>query len=214
MSEIINVENASIGYRGGNILNVNLRINKGDFWVISGNNAVGKSLFLKLLYMKIFPLKGSLFLFGEKITQNSKEKILKFRRQLGVILQNDYLIPFFTVSQNVEFSSLVQRENFDYLSRSKEILSWLGLTNIKDTPVSKLSNGQKQKVVIARALITNPKIIIADQPDTNLDKQSTKKIFFLFESINKLGTTIIITTKNSEILPKVYKTLHLKDNEK
>ncbi len=214
MSEIINVENASIGYRGGNILNINLKINKGDFWVISGNNAVGKSLFLKLLYMKILPLKGNLFLFGKKITSNSKEKILEFRRQLGVILQNDYLIPFFTVSQNVEFSSVIQKENFDYLSRSKEILSWLGLTNIKDTPISKLSNGQKQKVVIARALITNPKIVIADQPDTNLDKQSTKKIFFLFESINKLGTTIIITSKNPDILPKTYKTLHLKNNVK
>jgi len=101
-------------------------------------------------------------------------------------------------------------------SRISEILEWLGLTQIKDSLISKLSNGQKQRVVIARALINNPKIIIADQPENNLDKDTIRKIFFLFESLNKLGSTIIITSNLENKINLDYKTFNLNhsDNDK
>ena len=90
-----------------------------------------------------------------------------------------------------------------------QILDWLGLENIVNSKVDKLSNGEKQKVVIARALINNPKIIIADQPENNQDNNTIRKVFFLFESLNKQGTTIIITSNLKNIIKLDYKTINL-----
>ena len=90
-----------------------------------------------------------------------------------------------------------------------EISGWLELNDIKDEKVTNLSNSQKQKVVIARALINNPSIIVADQPETYLDQESKKKIFFLFESLSKIGTTIIMTANNLPEIKKDYKLFEL-----
>ena len=98
---------------------------------------------------------------------------------MGVILQNDYLIPFFSVYQNIEIASEIQSKKENFTKRIDEIIDWLDLKQIKNELVNKLSNGEKQRVVIARALINNPKIIIADQPENYLD-ESTKKIIFFF----------------------------------
>ena len=98
---------------------------------------------------------------------------------MGVILQNDYLIPFFSVYQNIEIASEIQSKKENFTKRIDEIIDWLDLKQIKNELVNKLSNGEKQRVVIARALINNPKIIIADQPENYLD-ESTKKNYFFF----------------------------------
>ena len=101
-------------------------------------------------------------------------------------MQNDVLIPFFTVYQNIELASAIQNKKLDSKKRINEILDWLGLNQIESTQVSKLSNGQKQRVVIARALINSPQLIIADQPENNLDKDTIRKIFYLLEYLNKM----------------------------
>ena len=120
----------------------------------------------------------------------------EFRKKTGVILQNDYLIPFLNVYQNIEIACEIQRNTSDIKSKMSEIFSWLSLENIKNEKIRNLSNSEKQKVVIARALINNPKLILADQPETYLDNESRKKILFLFNSLNKLGSTIIMTTND------------------
>ncbi|PPR40653.1 MAG: Cell division ATP-binding protein FtsE [Alphaproteobacteria bacterium MarineAlpha8_Bin1] len=194
MKEIINISQVSLGYKDKELLKVNFKIYKGDFCIISGNNATGKSLLLKLLYMKILPKKGNIFLFGKKIDEKSKNQILDYRKNIGVILHDDTLIPFFTVYQNIELSSEIQNSKKDFLKRINEILNWLDLTKIKNSYINQLSSGERQKVSIARALINNPSIIIADQPESYLDQETSKKLFFLFNSINKLGTTIILST--------------------
>tara|TARA_B100001123_G_C15070309_1_gene931327 strand:+ start:226 stop:858 length:633 start_codon:yes stop_codon:yes gene_type:complete len=200
MNEIIRLDNVSIDSSGRNLLNTSLRINKGDFVLIYGDNAVGKSLLLKLLYLKILPSRGNIYLFKKKISSESKEKIIEYRKKLGVILQSDFLIPFFTVFQNIEIASEIQNKKYEFKKRMTEILDWLDLAKIRNVLVGKLSDGQKQKVVIARALINNPSIIIADQPENYLDDETTKKLFFLLESLNKLGATIVMTSnKNHNI---------------
>ena len=196
MKEIINIKNVKIGYNKKEVLEVNFKIHDGDFFVISGDNASGKSLLLKLLYMKILPKVGNIFFFGENIKKESKDKVLEYRKKIGVILDNDTLIPFFTVYQNIELASEIQNRKKDFEGRIIEILDWMDLNTIKNKPVNQLSSGQKQKVNIARALINNPRIIIADQPDKNLDELTKKKLDFLLNSINKLGTTVIIATNN------------------
>ena len=209
MKEIVNIKNVKIGYDKKEILEVNFKIYNGDFFVISGDNASGKSLLLKLLYMKILPKVGNIFFFGENINKESKDKILEYRKKIGVILDNDTLIPFFTVYQNIELASEIQNKKKDFEVRIVEILNWMDLNSIKNKQVNQLSSGQKQKVNIARALINNPRIIIADQPYKNLDELTKKKLDFLFNSINKLGTTLIVATNNLNIENKSVRRIEL-----
>ena len=129
---------------------------------------------------------------------------------MGVILQSDYLIPFFSVYQNIELASQIQNSVEDFHVRMKEISQWLDLEAIKNEKVLNLSNSQKQKVVIARALINNPNVIIADQPETYLDIESKKKIFYLLESLNKIGSTIILTSNSTNNIGVRHKVLELK----
>ena len=209
MKEIVNIKNVKIGYDKKEILEVNFKIYNGDFFVISGDNASGKSLLLKLLYMKILPKVGNIFFFGENINKESKDQILEYRKKIGVILDNDTLIPFFTVYQNIELASEIQNKKKDFEVRIVEILNWMDLNSIKNKQVNQLSSGQKQKVNIARALINNPRIIIADQPYKNLDELTKKKLDFLFNSINKLGTTLIVATNNLNIENKSVRRIEL-----
>ena len=209
MNEIFNLKNVSLILEKKQIYNLNLKITNGDFFLINGQNATGKTTLLKLFCLKILPSKGSFYLNGKRIESNDKKVILEYRKRIGVILQNDYLIPFFSVYENIELASEIQNFKSNFKSRMNQILDWLGLKQIENTKVDKLSKGEKQKVVIARALINKPEIIIADQPENFLDKSTVKKVFFLFESLNKQGTTIIITSNLEKIISVNYKTINL-----
>ena len=216
MKEIINVQNVTLGYDYEKVLETNFRIFQGDFCIVSGSNASGKSLLLKLLYLKILPLQGDIYFYGEKISDSSKKKILQIRKNIGVILKNDTLIPFFSVFQNLELASEIQCEKKDFSNRINEILEWLELNDLKHKMVDKLSTGQKQKIVIARALIGNPKILIADQPESYLDEKTKDKLFHLLNSINSIGTTVILATNRVYQMQNDYKIikLNIKNNEK
>lgn len=213
MSEILRFENISLNVEKKTLFNFSLTINAGDFFIVNGKNAAGKSLLLKLFFLKILPSNGKMFLYGKRITENQKVNILEYRKKVGVILQNDYLIPFFSVYQNIEIASEIQSKKKHFKNRIDEILDWLDLKQISSELVNKLSNGEKQRVVIARALINNPKIIIADQPENYLDEVIKKKLFFLLESLNKLGATIIMTSNNHNMLTSTYKIINLGDSK-
>ena len=213
MSEILRFENISLNVEKKTLFNFSLTINTGDFFIVNGKNAAGKSLLLKLFFLKILPSNGKMFLYGKRITENQKVNILEYRKKVGVILQNDYLIPFFSVYQNIEIASEIQSKKKHFKNRIDEILDWLDLKQISSELVYKLSNGENQRVVIASALINNPKIIIADQPENYLDEVIKKKLFFLLESLNKLGATIIMTSSNHNMLTSTYKIINLGDSK-
>ena len=209
MNEILRLDNVSLSINKKKIFNLSFQINKGDFFLVKGDNAVGKSLLLKLLFLKVMPSTGSIYLLGKKINRENKDYILSYRKRTGVILQNDYLIPFFSVYQNIEIASEIQSKKENFKKKIVELIEWFNLDNIENEIVNNLSNGEKQRVVIARALINNPKIVIADYPENSLDFSTTKKLFFLLESLNKLGATVIMTSKNPELLSINYKSIVL-----
>ena len=209
MNEILRLDNVSLSINKKKIFNLSFQINKGDFFLVKGDNAVGKSLLLKLLFLKVMPSSGSIYLLGKKINRENKADILSYRKRTGVILQNDYLIPFFSVYQNIEIASEIQSKKENFKKKIVELIEWFNLNNIENEIVNNLSNGEKQRVVIARALINNPKIVIADYPENSLDLSTTKKLFFLLESLNKLGATVIMTSKNPELLSINYKSIVL-----
>ena len=193
---IFSLENIPIAIKGEIPLKVSLKVKNGDFIIIKGKNSSGKSMLLKLFYLKCLPNKGKIFFEGNELKNSSKDLVQEFRKKIGVILQNDFLIPFLNVYQNIEIACEIQRNTKNIESRMNEIFNWLSLKNIKNEKIQNLSNSQKQKVVIARALINNPKLILADQPETFLDSDFRKKLMYLFSSLNKLGSTIIMTTND------------------
>ena len=193
---IFSLEDISIAIKGEIPLKVSLKVKNGDFIIIKGKNSSGKSMLLKLFYLKCLPNKGKILFEGNELKNSSKDLVQEFRKKIGVILQNDFLIPFLNVYQNIEIACEIQRNTKNIESRMNEIFNWLSLQNIKNEKIQNLSNSQKQKVVIARALINNPKLILADQPETFLDSDFRKKLMYLFSSLNKLGSTIIMTTND------------------
>ena len=202
MDNFINIFNANIGYSKDSIIlkNINLKIKEKDFVVIQGKNGSGKSTLLKTLYMKLIPINGNFYLLNQLIDKRSKIKILELRKKIGVILQNNYLIPYFSIYQNIELALQIQEDKeINFSKRIKEIIEWVGLKNMNEKKIEHLSEGQRQKVIIARALICRPKILIADEPMKSLDEETRNKLYFLLKSINKLGTTIILTDKENSV---------------
>lgn len=206
MIDLLDIKNVDLGYDPYNLIikNINIKITEKDFIVLDGPNGSGKSTFLKLLYMKLLPYRGSFFFFGKKITNTTKKDIIYIRKKIGVILQDNYLIPYFSVSQNIELAMQIQgKKNIDIKKRVKEISEWVGLEQLLRNKVNNLSAGEKQKLLIARALVCKPKLLIADEPMNHLDNQTRQKLFFLLSSINKIGTTIILVDKNSNRLNNI-----------
>lgn len=203
MSNLLDIRNVDLGYKPENLIikNINININEKDFIIINGPNGSGKSSFLKLLYMRLLPYRGSFSFFGKEINNISKKDIIDIRKKIGVILQDNYLIPYFSVSQNIELAIQVQeKKNINIKDRVQEIANWVGLGKLLMNKVNNLSEGEKQKLVIARSLVCKPKLLIADEPMNHLDNKTSQKLFFLLSSINQLGTTIILVDKNSDRL--------------
>lgn len=203
MSNLLDIRNVDLGYKPENLIikNINININEKDFIIINGPNGCGKSSFLKLLYMRLLPYRGSLSFFGKEINNISKKDIIDIRKKIGVILQDNYLIPYFSVSQNIELAIQVQeKKNINIKDRVQEIANWVGLGKLLMNKVNNLSEGEKQKLVIARSLVCKPKLLIADEPMNHLDNKTSQKLFFLLSSINQLGTTIILVDKNNDRL--------------
>jgi cell division transport system ATP-binding protein len=206
MDNFINILNANIGYSKDSIIlkNINLTIKEKDFVVIQGKNGSGKSTLLKTLYMKLIPVSGNFYLLNQLIDKKSKSKILELRKRLGVILQNNYLIPYLSIYRNIELALQIQEDKeINFSKRIKEIIEWVGLKNMNEKKIEHLSEGQRQKVIIARALICRPKILIADEPMKSLDEETRDKLYFLLKSINKLGTTVIMTDKENSVASNI-----------
>ncbi|MBH43292.1 MAG: hypothetical protein CMP25_00685 [Rickettsiales bacterium] len=195
---LIKLDRIYLGYEDSTVIkDINLTIQKGDFIHVSGDNGSGKSTLLKLLYMKLLPKNGNFFLNDQKITKISQHNISILRRKIGVILQNNFLIPYLTVFQNIDLVNQIHKlEILDSQKRMKEIIDWVGLKDICNNKVDDLSEGEKKKVVIARALVGKPDILIADEPTNYLDNKTKEKFYFLLNTLNSFGTTVILSEKN------------------
>ena len=215
MENIIKITNANLGYTNNPILkNINLEINKGEFLIVNGQNGSGKTLFVKFLFMKVLPIFGQYKLFDEIIDNTKKKLILKLRKKIGVILQYNFLIPYFTVRQNIQIAFEIQSGNMLSIDdRVNEMIAWVGLSKKTHYNVENLSDAEKQKVIIARSIVSNPQLLIADEPMLNLDDENRKKFLFLLRSINELGTTIILTTNKLEDFYKDDRKIFIKNKE-
>jgi cell division transport system ATP-binding protein len=185
---------------------VSLAIQSGEFVCIIGKSGAGKTTFTRLIYAKELPTNGAVY-FGKRNTANVKSKHLPFfRRNFGAVFQDFKLLSQKTVYENVAYAmELVGRSNEDIENEVPKILEIAGLKGKENTYPKNLSGGEKQKTSLARAIINNPDVIVADEPTGNLDPVSSWEIVELLLKINKLGTTVILATHDKAVVDKLDK---------
>lgn len=203
--EILKVENLRKEYGEGNsrviaLDGVNLTINRGEFVAIVGPSGSGKSTLLHIIGGVDSPNDGKVYIDGNDISKySSKELALFRRRKVGLIYQFYNLIPNLSVRHNIELPLKLDKRKVNEKDLA-DIVKKLGIESKMDSFPSELSGGQQQRVAIARSLIYNPSIILADEPTGNLDRQNSKEIIDIFKYFNKtLNQTIILITHDEEI---------------
>lgn len=186
--------------------NLSVKIDKGEFVFIIGKSGSGKSTFLKLLQKEIRPSSGKIYLAGDDITYIHNRHIPLYRRNIGVIFQDFRLLPQKNVAENISFAMEVLGFPRKIIKREvSTVLSIVGLSHRANQYPHKLSGGEQQKVSIARAIINNPPILIADEPTGNLDPETSWGIMELLRDINRRGTTILMATHDRDIVNKMEK---------
>ncbi len=181
--------------------NIDLTIKDGEFVFIVGPSGSGKSTLLKLISKEQDPTSGEIFIDGENITRLKKRKIPYLRRTMGIVFQDFRVIEKMTVFDNVAFAMHVVGAGSREISRRVPyVLNLVGLGDKARKKVSELSGGEKQRVGLARALVNNPRMILADEPTGNIDPGMSLEIVELLRQINKCGTTIIMVTHDISIV--------------
>ncbi len=206
--ELIRIDNVQKTYKNGVVAlyDFNLSIKKGEFVFVIGPSGSGKSTLIKMLYREEKPDKGSIMIGGIDVAKLKNRKVYILRRKIGVVFQDFKLLQKLTVFENVAFVlELFGYDKTEIQKRVLEVLDLVGLKNKVRQYPDQLSGGEQQRVVIARAIANNPKLLICDEPTGNLDPDTSMEIMKVLENINNLGTTIIMATHDRDIVNRMGK---------
>jgi cell division transport system ATP-binding protein len=184
--------------------NLSITIDKGEFLFLTGPSGAGKSTFLKLLLREDLPSEGQLTVMGRDLQTLKPAQVQTYRRSVGFVFQDFRLVPRFTVFENVAFVMRVlglplatqQRKTF-------QVLKWVGLQHRMNAYPEELSGGEQQRIAIARALVNDPQLVLADEPTGNLDPDLSLEIMNLFREVNARGTTVVVATHDRELIRRV-----------
>ncbi|MCH5299763.1 MAG: cell division ATP-binding protein FtsE [Ruminococcus sp.] len=205
MIEFINVcKNYSSGTHALN--NVSLSVDKGEFVFIVGASGAGKSTFLKLIMHEEEATSGEIIVNGKKLSNMKRRQVPYLRRHMGIVFQDFRLIDKMNVFDNVAFAMrAIGAKQSTVKKRVPYILELVGLKNKAKSRPSELSGGEQQRVSLARALVNNPEIIIADEPTGNIDPEMSYEIIELLNEINRQGTTILVVTHEHDLVRHFHK---------
>ncbi|MCO7137224.1 cell division ATP-binding protein FtsE [[Clostridium] leptum] len=199
---MIELKGVSKTYDNGTVAlkDINLTIQKGEFVFIVGASGAGKSTFLKLIIREEVPNAGEITVNGFKLSSMKKKNVPYFRRTMGIVFQDFRLIPKMTVFDNVAFAMRVTGATTRQIrKRVPYVLSQVGLTDKAHCLPKELSGGEQQRVGLARALVNNPDLLVADEPTGNIDPQLSFEIIELLNEINRKGTTILMVTHERDL---------------
>ena len=214
---VVRLENVAMRYgRGPEVLqDVNLELAPGAFHFLTGPSGAGKTTLLRLLFLAERPTRGRVWLFGQNAAVVPRRELPALRRQIGVVFQEFRLLDHLSALDNVALplrvsgvAETVVREHV------VDLLRWVGLEDHINAKPSTLSGGQQQRVAIARAIITRPSLLLADEPTGNVDDTIALRLLYLFEELNRLGTTVVIATHNASLIERFgYPTILLRDGK-
>lgn len=214
---IVEVSNVRKSYMLGDmevpvLSNINLDIKKGEFLAIVGPSGSGKSTLMNLIGCLDRPTEGQVFINGRNLHGMSDEELARLRGlEIGFVFQTFNLVPRLTAFENVLLPTFANSRSIDPQKRAKELLSLMGLQDRMHHRPGELSGGQSQRVSIARALINDPSILLADEPTGNLDSKTGFEILRIFMDLNKEGRTVVIVTHDPEIAKYADRVVLVKD---
>ena len=184
--------------------NINLSVSTGDFIYLVGETGSGKSSLVKSLYAEIKVSTGNISVAGYDLNKIEKNEIPSLRRNLGIVFQDFQLLSDRSLNDNLEFvlKATGWNKKEEISKRIEEVLKSVHLEDFNNKMPHELSGGEKQRAAIARSLLNNPKVILADEPTGSLDPKKSEKIIELLKEINEKGTTILIATHDYEIIKK------------
>lgn len=200
---MINLINVTKAYKNETraLSNINVTIEKGDFVFLVGPSGAGKSTFIKLLLKEIEPTEGKIVVDGTDITKLSMRKVPHLRRKIGFVFQDFRLLQNKTVYENVAFAmEIIEASPREIRRQVPTILSMVGLSGKANQYPDQLSGGEQQRLSIARAIVNNPSVLIADEPTGNLDPDTAWEIMKLIKQINRRGTTVVMATHAKDIV--------------
>lgn len=200
---MIEFQNVSKTYPNGThaLYDVDIHINKGEFVFIVGASGAGKSTFLKLIMHEETPSSGEIVINGKNTSKMKRKEVPYLRRHMGIVFQDFRLIEKMNVFDNVAFAMrAVGEKNSVIKKRVPYVLDLVGLKGKMKNKPSELSGGEQQRVSLARALVNNPEIIVADEPTGNVDPEMSHEIIELLTEINAMGTTVLIVTHEHDLV--------------
>lgn len=210
---MIDLQHVGLKYgEGATILNdINFQMQQGDMFFLTGPSGSGKSSLLKMLFMALKPTRGVVSLFGKDLALLPRAEKPDLRRRIGVVFQDFRLLSHLSTFDNVALPLRVMGQKIeDYAQDVLDLLEWVGLKDQAHVFPDVLSGGEKQRAAIARAVISKPELLLADEPTGNVDPVLAKRLLHLFLELNRLGTTVFIATHDEALVKQSKKpVLHL-----
>jgi cell division transport system ATP-binding protein len=213
---VIKFSDVTVEYENKIVLDrINFTLKNGEFKYLIGDTGTGKSSFLKLIYRDVLPTSGSVRVGKYDVSRLTERQVPLLRRSLGIVFQDFQLLPDRSVYENVAFALEVTGKKRKFIKqRALECLSMVGLVHKQQNMPGDLSGGEQQRVVIARALANEPRIMLADEPTGNLDPNASRNIMDLLWKINNRGMAILMVTHNYDLVRKYpAETIKIKDGK-